>query len=59
MAIDPPETSIENEAAKILQPIDDLVGKEGDQLKQADEKIEQQEDNTKKLFPPAKRHDEE
>ncbi|HZZ79376.1 MAG TPA: hypothetical protein VFE62_12710 [Gemmataceae bacterium] len=49
MSIDP---EVEAEAQKILKPIDDLIAKELEDLKQADEKIQKAERKCDKVFPP-------
>jgi hypothetical protein len=55
MSIDP---EIEAEAEKILKPIDDLIAKEIEELKEADKKIEKAERDCDKVFPPVERADE-
>ena len=53
MSIDPEET-IENAAAEILKPIDELLAKEADEMKKADEMIDSAEAKAKKIIIPAK-----
>jgi hypothetical protein len=55
MSIDP---EVEAEAEKILKPIDDLIAREVEDLKKADEKIEKAEKKCDKVFPPVERADE-
>lgn len=55
MSIDP---QVEAEANKILRPIEELMAKEIEDLKKADEKIEKAERKCDKVFPPAERADE-
>jgi hypothetical protein len=57
MNIEPDEKSIENEAAEILKPVDDLVAREAEELKNADKTIQKTEKKSKKVFPEAKRID--
>jgi hypothetical protein len=58
MSIDPDETPVEDAAAEILKPIDDLIAEEAETLKKANEKIDEVERKSKKVFPEAKRDDE-
>ena len=53
------DKEIEREIEELLNPIDELLAKEAEQLKQAAERIEADERKRGKLFPPAKRLDEE
>jgi hypothetical protein len=56
--MNPEYFSVEDEAARICKPIDDLIAKEADELDKASAKIEELEKKTNQLFPPAKRVDE-
>ncbi len=51
--------SDEDAAAEILKPIDDLLAMEAEELKTADETINAVEAKRKKVFPEAKRDDEQ
>ena len=51
------ESTIENEIAEILKPIDDLLAKEANELKKADEMIDDAETKARKIIIPAKRVD--
>lgn len=55
----PDGRSVEAEAAKIYQPIDELLAKEANELEKLGATISEQEMKVNKLFPPAKRMDEE
>lgn len=57
--MNPDNFSVEDEAAKICKPIDDLIAKEVDELNKESAKIDQLEKKTNRLFPPAKRQDED
>jgi hypothetical protein len=59
MSIDPDEMSVEVAAAEILKPIDDLLAKEAEELKEADEMIDVAETKARKIIIAAKRIDEE
>jgi hypothetical protein len=53
MSMDP-EEFIEQASAEILKPIDDLLAREAEELKQKEEKIATEEQKCNKIFPPAK-----
>lgn len=57
--MNPDNFSVEDEAAKICKPIDDLIAKEADELNKESAKIDELEKTTNRLFPPAKRQDED
>jgi hypothetical protein len=57
--MNPDDFSVEDEAARICKPIDDLIAKEADELKKESAKIDELEKKTNQLFPPAKRDDED
>ena len=59
MNIDSNQPSGDDEAAKLFKPINDLLAKEADELKKVDEMIDDVERKAAKLFPPAKRDDED
>ena len=59
MNIDPEDFSIENEVAKIMKPLDDLLAREAEVLKHADEMIGAAEAKAKKVVIEAKRDGEE
>jgi hypothetical protein len=55
MSIDIDERAVANEAAEILKPIDDLLSKEAEEMKKADELIREAETKSKKAIREAKR----
>ena len=57
--MNPDDFSVEDEAARICKPLDDLMAKEADELENASVRIAEQEKKTNQLFPPAKRDDED
>ena len=54
MSIGPDEKAVEDAAVEILKPIDDLLAKEANEMKKAEEMIGAAETNAKKIIIPAK-----
>jgi len=55
MNTDPDERTVEDAAGEILKPIDDLIAKEAEEMKEADEIIGAAEAKARKIIVPAKR----
>jgi hypothetical protein len=59
MNIEFDERSFADEAAETLKPIDDLLAKEAEEMRKADEMIQDAERKSKKVIREAKRDDQE